>query len=342
LARLEDVEIVSHNSPLAALDWASENSADLAIVDYHMPELNGLAFVQRFRLIPRAEHTLLVMVTADGDRDVRYKALDAGVSDFLTKPVDKAEFTARVSNLMSLARSKRRLADRASWLREEVERATAALASREVEIIVRLTRAAEFRDDVTGMHVIRVGHMCAALARSIGLPDEECDRLMLAAPMHDIGKVAVPDAILNKQGKLTEDEFELMKQHTVAGYRILRDSESAMLQCAAEIALTHHERYDGKGYPDGLKGGAIPLSGRLCSAVDVFDALTSKRPYKQPWTIDEAVRHIDEGSGTQFDPDVVALFHDSLDAVLEIKRRFSDRRPTVETFETQAPQTVAP
>jgi putative two-component system response regulator len=227
-------------------------------------------------------------------------------------------------NLLELASNRRQLGARSEQLRKEVARATLSLVDREIETIVHLTRAAEFRDEVTGQHVIRVGHMCAAVARTIGLPTEEREMLLLAAPMHDIGKVATPDGILLKPGPLTADEFEIMKQHTTAGYEILKDSESGMLQCAAEIALTHHERFDGKGYPRKLVGSHIPLGGRLCSTVDVFDALTSVRPYKRAWDIEKAIAAIDAGSGTQFDPDVVGMFHNSIDEILAIKKQFAD------------------
>jgi response regulator RpfG family c-di-GMP phosphodiesterase len=324
LSKLPDVEVVCQTSPLAALEWAENNTAEVVVVDYHMPKLNGLQFIERFRRLPDSEHTLVLMITADAEKAVRYGALEAGANDFLTKPIDHLEFTARMRNLMELARSRRQLAAHSAWLREEVERATASLADREIETIARLTRAAEFRDEVTGQHVMRVGRMCSVLARTIGLPDEECNTLLLAAPMHDIGKVATPDGILLKPGPLTTDEFAIMKRHTVAGFEILKDSESAMLQCAAEIALTHHERFDGKGYPHGLSGNDIPLSGRMCSIVDVFDALTSKRPYKEAWDVDRALAMIRDATGSQFDPDVASAFHASIDQHLAIKSRFSD------------------
>lgn len=324
LSRVEDVEVTSYTSPVQALNWASEHVADVVVVDYHMPELDGLSFIKRLRAMPAAEHSLIVMVTADTEREVRNRALEAGAQDFLTKPIDRVEFTARLRNLLALARSQRHLADRAAWLHEEVTKATANLIDREIETILRLTRAAEFRDDATGMHVIRVGHMCAALARKIGLPEEEAQTLLLAAPMHDIGKVATPDAILLKPGSLTPEEFEIMKRHTVDGYEILKDSKSAMLQRAAEIALTHHERFDGRGYPRGLKGNNISLSGRLCSVVDVFDALTSIRPYKRAWSIEDAIVTLDAGAGTQFDPEVVAFFHVAMPHIREIKQQFAD------------------
>ncbi|HZY99344.1 MAG TPA: HD domain-containing phosphohydrolase, partial [Candidatus Baltobacteraceae bacterium] len=261
------------------------------------------------------------------EKDVRHRALSSGVNDFLTKPIDPVEFKARVNNLLELASRRKKMADHTEWLRSEVERATEAIASREIETILRLTRAAEFRDDITGMHVIRVGHICATLARHIGMPEDECNKYLLAAPMHDIGKVATPDGILLKPGPLTDDEFAVMKLHTIAGYEILKESDSEMLQLAAEIALTHHERFDGAGYPHGLKGSKIPLSGRLCSIADVFDALTSTRPYKEAWTIEAAVENIDAGRGTQFDPELVEEFHHCFDEVVEIKRRFGTSQP---------------
>jgi len=324
LSRIDGVEVTGYSSPIAALEWANENVVDVAVVDYHMPELDGVSFIERFRAIPSAKHSLLVMITSDWEREVRHRALAAGANDFLTKPIDQVEFTARVRNLLEVAGARRNLADRAEWLHREVQRATSIIVEREIETIARLTRTAEFRDDVTGLHVIRVGHMCAALGRTAGLPDDDCKMLLLAAPMHDIGKVATPDAILLKPGRLDHDEMEIMKQHTTSGFEILKNSKSPMLQLAAEIALTHHERFDGTGYPQGLRGNTIPLSGRLCSIVDVFDALTSVRPYKDAWPIDKALKTVRDGAGTQFDPEVIALFDRSLSDVLEIKRRFSD------------------
>lgn len=327
LSRIKDVSVAPFTEPQLALDWARENSPDLAIVDYHMPKLDGLEFLERFRQNAHTKETLVVMITADEEREVRHRALSSGVNDFLNKPIDPIEFQARIHNLLELANRRKQMADHAAWLRSEVERATEAIASREIETILRLTRAAEFRDDITGMHVIRVGHICATLARAVGMAEEECKRFLLAAPMHDIGKVATPDGILLKPGPLTPDEFEIMKLHTIAGHEILKDSASAMLQLAAEIALTHHERFDGNGYPRGLKGSEIPLSGKLCSIADVFDALTSARPYKEAWTIEQAVEHIDSARKTQFDPELVDVFHRSFDEIVAIKRRFGASHP---------------
>ncbi|HUY11327.1 MAG TPA: HD domain-containing phosphohydrolase [Candidatus Dormibacteraeota bacterium] len=324
LATMKNVDVDSFVSPRAAQAALRANRYDVLVVDYRMPELDGLEFISELATIETASDALVIMVTGETDRDVRHRALELGASDFLTKPVDRLEFTARIRNLITLASSRRLLASRAEHLADEVNRATSALRRREVETIVRLTRAAEFRDNVTGMHVIRVGEMCAALGRTLGLPETDTELLGLAAPMHDIGKVATPDHILLKPGPLTAEEFTIMKQHTTAGYDILRDSDSELLQKAAEIALTHHERFDGKGYPIGLAGNEIPISGRFCSVVDVFDALTSVRPYKGAWSIDRGIAEIVAGSGSHFDPEVVNLFQESLDSILEIKKRYAD------------------
>lgn len=323
LSGLPDLQIEWTVSPHAALATAAAQPFDIVVVDYRMPEMDGLQFIERLR--ERDRDAMVVMVTGETDRDVRRRALDIGASDFLLKPIDRSEFVARTRNLLALSASRKQLSDRAVQLREEVDRALATARELEVETIVRLTRAAEFRDSVTGMHVIRVGEMCACLARTIGLPEEECRMLLMAAPMHDIGKVATPDYILLKPGPLTPEEFEIMKEHTTAGHSILQGSSSPMLQKAAEIALTHHERWDGSGYPQRMRGTEIPLSGRLCSAVDVFDALTSVRPYKGAWSVEDAIAELDAKAGTQFDPDVVALFHESLDAIVSIRERFSDQ-----------------
>jgi putative two-component system response regulator len=323
LKSLPEVDVVSATNPKVALALLAQEHFDVAVVDYHMPEMDGLSFIRE------ASHNgssgiLSVMLTGETDVEIRRAALDAGVADFLIKPIDRSEFAARMRNLVALALSRRKLSDRAAQLKDEVDRATVALREQEVETITRLTRAAEFRDSITGFHVIRVGEICAALGRTMGLTTDECRHLMLAAPMHDIGKVATPDHILLKPGRLTPEEFEVMKLHTIAGYTILKDSTSPMLQMAAEIALNHHEKWDGSGYPNGLRRTEIPISARLCSIADVFDALTSVRPYKVAWTIDDAVAEINKLSGTQFDPDIVAIFHTSLQQIIEIKHRLRD------------------
>ena len=293
LRSVEGVECVAFTSSSDALTWSANHETDVVLVDYDMPSPNGLEFIEAFRRQRNNEQAPIIMITALTERDIRYRALELGAADFLGKPVDIAEFRARMRNMLALADSRKKLANRARWLAAEVQRATADIVAREKETINRLMRAAEFRDNETGMHILCMGHFCAELGRAIDLPESECETLLMATPMHDIGKVATPDSILLKPGKLDADEWVIMKKHTIAGYEILKDSQSELLQMAAQIALSHHEKFDGSGYPYGLRGEDIPLCGRLCAVSDVFDALTSERPYKSAWPIERAIDEID-------------------------------------------------
>jgi putative two-component system response regulator len=327
LKNVEGAQCVAFTSSSDALNWTQTHDADVVLVDFDMPSPNGLEFIEEFRRSPGNTGVPVIMITGLAERDIRYRALDLGAADFLTKPVDIPEFRARMRNMLALADGRKKLANRARWLASEVRRATAAIVAREKETINRLMRAAEFRDNETGMHIVRMGYFSAEIGRAFGLPESECEMLLMATPMHDIGKVATPDRILLKPGKLDANEWEIMKQHTVAGYEILKDSQSELLQMAALIALSHHEKFDGSGYPNGLKGEDIALCGRICAVSDVFDALVSERPYKHAWTVEEAVAEIDSLSGRHFDPDLVRAFHATLPSILEIKERYRDEVP---------------
>ncbi|RMH61902.1 MAG: response regulator [Zetaproteobacteria bacterium] len=322
--KLQDCEPICYEHPLEALATCAETMPDMVLVDYMMPELDGIDFIQRFRALPHGRDIPIIMITADDSRDVRYEALQVGANDFLNKPIDKTEFLARMRNMLTLRKSQKQLANRAEWLASEVRKATRELRKRELEAVVMLSRAAEFRDPETGAHLLRMAHYAQVIARNLGLSQEQQDLLQEAAPMHDIGKVGVPDRILLKPGKLDRKEFEIMKQHAVYGYQILRDSASPLLRMGAEIAWTHHERVDGAGYPRGLKGDAIPLVGRIVAVADVFDALTSARPYKQAWPVDKAQDWLRTHAGAHFDPACVDAFLQSLDEVLAIRQRFQD------------------
>jgi putative two-component system response regulator len=309
------------------LAWCLSNVADLLIVDYMMPAPDGLEFIRRFRERGENADIPVLMITADHEKETRYAALETGANDFLTKPIDNAEFRARLRNMTSLRRSQKALADRAEWLAEKVAEATSEILDREHEMITRLSRAAEFRDPETGAHIQRMSNYSVLIANQLGLPQEEQALILRAAPMHDVGKIAIPDQILLKPGKLDEAEFAIMKTHAEKGYEILRGSRSTLLDVAAVIARSHHEKFDGSGYPLGLKGEDIPLYGRIVAVGDVFDALTTERPYKKAWEIDRAVEFLRTGSSTHFDPQCVQAFIDRIDEALVIRASFQDAAP---------------
>lgn len=324
LAKIDDARIQCFSDGISALDWCARNEPDLILLDYMMPVMDGLEFIRRLQAMPERRDVAIVMVTADTESEVRHQALALGAQDFLTKPVDKVELIARVRNLVALRQGRRSLADRAAWLADEVAKATATIAAREKEAILRLSRAAEYRDPETGMHLLRMSNYTRIVSAGLGLTAAEQQLLQEAAPMHDVGKVGTPDHILLKPGRLTPEEFEVMKQHASIGYEILRDSASPLFQCAAEVALAHHEKFDGSGYPQGLVGAAIPLHGRIVAVADVFDALTSERPYKKAWALDDALKFLTDGAGSHFDPACVAAFAAGWAEVLDIRSRYSD------------------
>jgi putative two-component system response regulator len=311
-------------SATAGLAWAQTHDPDLIIVDYMMPDLDGIEFIERLRATPGKEMVPILMITANDQKQVRYRALNVGASDFLNKPIDKAEFLARVRNLLALSSARRKLSDHAAWLADEVRKATAEIVERERETVIRLSKAAEYRDPETGAHILRMAHYSQLIARGLGLSVADQELLLQAAPLHDIGKVGIADNILLKPGRLTAEEFETMKLHAVYGYEILQGSASTVLQAGAAIALGHHEKFDGSGYPAGLKGEAIPIFSRIVAVADVFDALTSARPYKAAWTPEAAATYIQQQSGVHFDPGCVLTFFRHWDEVMHIRGRFAD------------------
>ena len=324
VARLDGCEAISFFDSAEGLEWCLTNVPDIVIVDYMMPALDGIQLTRRLRAAADTAQTPILMVTAVHEREVRYEALESGVTDFLTKPVDKIEFISRLKNMLALRRSHLSLASRARTLAEEVRRVTADVYERERETIVRLARAAEFRDPETGAHIVRMANYSSLIAVRLGLPRPDQEMILQAAPMHDVGKLGTPDHILLKPGRLTAQEYELMKRHPSIGYEILKDSASPVLRVAAEIALSHHERFDGTGYPLGLAGREIPIVGRVVAVADVFDALTSERPYKQAWEMARAVEYLRLGRGSHFDPDCVDAFLTGWKDVMAIRERYRD------------------
>jgi putative two-component system response regulator len=295
-------------NPLEALAALATSQFDLVLVDYMMPELDGLAFIRRLRDLPGYAEVPVVMITTSDERQVRYDAREAGATDFLTKPLDGAELKPRLKNLLKLRQAQIDLGDRAAWLAREVEKATEALFAREDEIVLRLSRAVEHRDSETGGHILRVARYARLIAQALGCDPAFCRNMCRAVPMHDVGKVSVSDAILLKPGPLTPEERAAMEEHTVAGYKVLEGSSSELIQLAAEIAYSHHERWDGEGYPRRLAGEDVPLSGRITAVADVFDALTTERPYRGAWPLAQARAFLIENSGTHFDPACVSAF----------------------------------
>ncbi|TAH11730.1 MAG: response regulator [Curvibacter sp.] len=322
--KLGNCEAHTFLHPLKALEWAATHGVDLVIVDYMMPDIDGLQFIAKFRAIGGCASTPLLMITANDRKDVRYRALDAGANDFLTKPVDKVEFLARSKNMLVVSEANKHLAQRASWLADEVRKATAKIVDRERDTVFRLCKAAEYRDPETGAHIQRMAHFSKVIAAGLGMSLEQQELLLEAAPMHDIGKVGISDNILLKPGRLDEAEFEIMKQHASFGYELLKGSASSVLQAGADIALGHHEKYDGSGYPSGLKGEEIPIFCRIVAVADVFDALTSERPYKKAWTVEEAIDFLVAGSGKHFDPDCVNAFLAAWEEVEAIRDRYQE------------------
>lgn len=322
--KLDDCQSHVFADSRQALAWVSENVPDLIIVDYMMPDLDGLEFIRLVREMSGRKLVPILMITANDQKQIRYRALDMGANDFLTKPIDKVEFLARTRNMLSLNQARKHMADHASWLSSEVRKATQEIVQRERETVFRLAKAAEYRDPETGAHILRMAHYSQLIAREMGLSEADQQLILEAAPMHDIGKVGIADKILLKPGRLNPDEFEIMKQHAVYGYELLSGSSSKLLQAAAEIAKGHHEKFDGSGYPDGIKGEAIPIFSRIVAVADVFDALTSERPYKKAWEVEEAVDFLNNGAGSHFDPACVKAFLNAWDDVEQIRSKYQE------------------
>lgn len=309
LQRSGYLNVVTTTDPLQVLTLCLEYRPDLVMLDLHMPYLDGFGVLELLRAHGSVDIFLPVLVlTADVTPQAKQRALLLGANDFLAKPFDVNEVLLRVKNLLETRILYQRLQDQNHELEEKVRERTQQLEAAHIETLERLARAVEFRDDVTGQHTQRVGEHSGALALALGLPAVEAELIRMASPLHDLGKLAVPDAVLLKPGKLTDDEFAIIRTHTTIGARLLTEGHSELVRLAESIALTHHERWDGRGYPNGLRGEDIPLPARIVSVADVYDALVNERPYKLAWSVDDALREIDNQKGKQFDPLVVDAF----------------------------------
>jgi len=284
----------------AALALLEKEQPKLILLDIMMPDMNGFEVCEILKSTPALSHIPIIFVTALGDESDEFKGFELGAVDYITKPISPAIVRARVKTHLSLVQA------------EQLKQA-------HVDLVHRLGRAAEYKDTDTGEHIARMSQYSKLLALEFGMGEQQAELLRQAAPMHDVGKIGIPDAILLKPGRLTPDEFDHMKQHATIGAQILANSSSPLLQLAHKLAIEHHEKWDGSGYPNGLKGEQISVEGRIVAIADVFDALTSKRPYKEAWGVEEALENMQAQAGKHFDPHLINLFVNKLDAIIAIK-----------------------
>ncbi|MBM4054235.1 MAG: two-component system response regulator [Planctomycetes bacterium] len=295
----------------------SNKPPDLILLDIMMPGMNGYDVCKSLKENPDTHGIPVIFVTAMSEVTDEKKGLEMGAVDYITKPISPPIVLARVKTHLALY-------DQTRHLENMVEQRTADLEKARRHIICRLGRASEFKDNETGNHVIRMSHYTRLIAQAFGLGEESVNILFNAAPMHDVGKIGVPDNILLKPGKLDEIEWAVMRMHPQMGAEIIGQHPSILLQTAHNISLTHHEKWDGTGYPKKLKGEEIPLSGRIVAIADVFDALTTARPYKKAWSVEETVREIQKCAGTNFDPGLIAPFNAALPEILKIMEQYSE------------------
>lgn len=311
ITEFPDLNVYTFTDEREAISWLLKNQADLILIDYKLNTMSGTDVISVIRLYPRHHSVPIIVVTEFDQKQVLYEALDAGANDFLAKPIDAIECTKRCTNMLRLRTHQVALEQHNQALSKQVE---ASLK----DTLIRLARAGEFRDSETGNHILRMARYSRLLAEQLELDREICELIELASPMHDIGKIGIPDHILLKQGPLDNDEWEIMKRHTIIGNEILSGSDSKYLRMGASIALNHHEKFDGSGYPAGLRGEEIPIEARIVAVTDVFDALTTRRPYKKSWSVDEAVDFLQQNIGTQFDPNCVKGFVAQLDNIRRV------------------------
>lgn len=321
--------------PEETLALSRKQRPDLIILDINMPGLDGFQVMQQLRAASDPLMPPILVLSAQYDRATILRALSEGARDYVSKPFDRDELLMRVRNLIDAHLAQRLLHDRKELLEEMVAERTRKLQHSQLQVVQKLGQAAEYRDEETGNHILRMSHISALLAESCGWSSRDTELMLHASPMHDIGKIGIPDSILLKPGKLDADEWAIMQTHTSIGARLLEGEESELLRLAREIALTHHEQWDGSGYPNGLRGQEIPQSGRIVALADVFDALLSVRPYKRAWPVDEAVRLIQQKRNQHFDPELVDIFHRRLPEILDIRAQFAE--PEESEFHASSP-----
>ena len=321
----EYLNIFSTTDPFQVLPLYREHQFDLILLDIRMPGLSGIEVLQKLKEVTRDEFLPVIVLTAQTDQETRQQALAAGAKDFITKPFEDWEVLLRIENTLQTRLFYTRQVVRADFLENEVLKRTKEILATQFEIVQRLGAAGELRDNETGAHVNRMSHTCSLLALKRGLGKGFSELLLYASTMHDVGKIGIPDSILLKPGKLSPEEWQVMQQHPKIGARIIGDNDSRLIALARETALYHHEKWDGTGYPHKIAGGKIPVSARIAAISDVFDALTSERPYKKAWTVEKAVGVLKEESGKHFEPIMVELFLENLPEIIEIKERYLDQ-----------------
>src|SRR4030042_1377150 len=322
-------EIIKAANGEEALEKLSGNQTDLILLDVMMPGMDGFEVTRRIRQDNKQRLLPIILVTALRETQDRVKGIEAGCDDFISKPVDKMELLARVRSLLKvkayndlMSNYQKELEAEVTKRTEELKHALERIKAASLDTIYRLSMASEYKDEDTGAHIKAMSRYSAAVARRMGLTESAITTILYAAPMHDVGKIGIPDQILMKPGRLDPAEWEIMKKHTIIGAKILEGSAAEVIRLGGTIPQTHHERWAGSGYPDMLKGIDIPIAGRITAIADVFDALTSKRPYKEPFSAEKSLAIIRKGRGSHFDPDVVDAFFAVLAEILAIKKQY--------------------
>ena len=317
------INVISTTDPTQVESIYLEQNSDLILLDLNMPMMDGYQVLAKVREVD-PDYPPIIVLTAQSDRESRIKALDLGARDFLAKPFDRVELMTRIRNMLEVRIMTTAMKNQNKILDAMVKERTQELNDTRLEVIRRLGRAAEYRDDMTGFHIIRMSRYSQLLGLAAGMSETEAEVLLNASPMHDIGKIGIPDRVLLKPGKLDAEEWKIMQTHVDIGVEILSGSDSELMNMAAEVAQNHHEKWDGSGYPRALAGEKIPLTGRVVAIADVFDALTTERPYKKAWPIEEAVEFLQEQKSKHFEPRLVDLFIEILPDILAIREQYAE------------------
>lgn len=321
-------QLVLLQDPRTVLNAYRVTPPDLILLDLNMPYLDGYAVLEQLRALTDPMLPPIIILTAQNSQEHVLRALAAGARDFVGKPFDRNELLMRVKNMLDAHLAHRLLHDQYTVLEELVLQRTEELQRTRLQVLHRLGSAIEYRHKQAGNHILRVSHIAAFLARKLGWNDMQCDLMLNASPLYDIGKIGIPDALLEKRDPLETHEWKTIRSHTLVGADLLDGDASPLMQMARSIAMSHHERWDGSGYPRGLSGQAIPIAGRVVALADVFDAMISERPYRAAWAIKDAVEYIQNNSGKHFDPELVEIFLRELPGIIAICEQFAESKAT--------------